>query len=105
MSDENWLIDEQDAKKVLERALELDEARQGSMSVEQLRAVARDMSISPASIDRALEEHIASQAMTPSPEQPRGFRRVSSVWMAAIFVILALFILVAIKRVVPTSPP
>jgi len=103
MSDENRLIDEEEAKKVLERALELDEAKQGSMSVEELRSVARDMSISPSAIDQALEEHIASQGMAPVPEQPRGFRRISSVAIAAVLVVLALFVLVAIMRL--TTPP
>ena len=107
MSDENRLIDEQSAKKVLERALELDEARQGSLSVEQLRDVARDMSISPSSIDQALEEQkLASQAaLTPVPEQRRGFKRfLLSAPVVTISVLLALLILLASIRVAAPPP-
>jgi|SRR5215468_11177230 len=105
MPDDNRLIDEHEAKKVLERALELDEARNGSMSVEQIRDLARDMSISPSAIEQALEEHIASQGMPPVPEQPRGFKRMSGVMVAAVFVVLALFVWVAIMRVGAPPPP
>ena len=106
MPDENRLIDEQAAKKVLERALELDEARQGSLSVEQLRDVARDMSISPSSIDQALEEQkLASQAaMAPLPERLRGFKRFSNAAFVGIFVLFGLLILLASIRVVAPPP-
>src|SRR5262245_41543486 len=105
MPNENHLIDEREAKKVLERALALDEARHGSMSVEQLRDVARDMAISPSSIDQALDEHIESLGLDLEEEQPRGFRRISSVTLAAVFIVLALFVLFAIMRVLPPASP
>jgi len=106
MSDENRLIDEQAAKKILERALELDEARQGSMSVEQLRDVARDMSISPSSIDQALEEQkLASQAPpAPMPEQPRGLKRFPNAVFVTVFVLLGLLAFFVSMRIVPPSP-
>ena len=105
MPNENHLIDEREAKRVLERALALDEARHGAMSVEQLRDVARDMSISSSSIDQALEEHIESLGLDAEPEEPRGFRRISSVTLAAVLVALALFVLFAIMRVAPSPSP
>jgi hypothetical protein len=75
------------------------------MSVEQLRDVARDMAISSSSIDQALEEHIASLGLDLEPEEPRGFRRISGVTLAAVVVVLALFVLFAIMRVVPPASP
>ena len=86
MSEENRLIDEQSAKKVLERALELDEAKHGAFSVEQLRDVARDMAISPSSIEQALEEQrheLQAMVQVPSasrqPESLQVFGQVNAV--------------------------
>jgi len=106
MSEDNRLIDEQSAKKVLDRALELDEAKHGALSVEQIRAVARDMAISPSSIDQALEEQTrASQAAAvPAPEQPRGFKRFFRPSVVTVLVLLVLFILVAGIRLVAPPP-
>jgi len=105
MSEENRLIDEQSAKKVLERALELDEAKHGALSVEQLRDVARDMAISPSSIEQALEEqkHGSQAAAVPAPAQPRGFKRFFRSSVVFLLVLLALVILMAGVRLV--APP
>jgi hypothetical protein len=77
------------------------------MSVEQLRDVARDMSISPSSIDQALEEQkLASQAaIAPMPKQRRGFKRfLFSAPVVTVVVILGLLFLVAtIRLVAPAS--
>ena len=106
MSEENRLIDEQSAKKVLDRALELDEAKHGSFSVEQLRDVARDMAISPSSIEQALEEQKreSQAAPVPVPEQPRGFKRFFRPSVVTLLVLLALVILVAGVRLVAPAP-
>jgi hypothetical protein len=104
MAEDNRLIDEQTAKKVLDRALELDEAKHGSFSVEQLRDVARDMAISPSSIEQALEEqkHESQGAAVPVPEQPRGFKHFLRPSVVTLLVLLALVILVAgVRFVVP----
>jgi hypothetical protein len=102
MSEENRLIDEQSAKRVLERALELDEAKHGAFSAEQLRDVARDMAISPSSIEQALEEqkHELQAAAVPAPEEPRGFKGFFRPSVVTLLVLLALVILVAGVRVV-----
>ena len=105
MSEENRLIDEQSAKKVLDRALELDEAKHGSFSVEQLRDVARDMAISPSSIEQALEEQKreSQAAAVPLIKQPRRFNRFFGPSFVAVLALLALFVLMAIRFVAPTQ--
>ena len=106
MSEENRLLDEQTAKKVLDRALELDEAKHGSFSVDQLRDVARDMSISPASMEQALEEQRreSQAAAVPVPAQPRGFKRFFRPSVVTLLVLLALVVLLAGVRLVAPPP-
>jgi hypothetical protein len=106
MSEENRLIDEESAKKVLSRAIELDEAKRDALSAEQLRAVARDMSISTSSIDQALEEQrLAHEPPTLTPAPARRFGRSFSVPLVVVIAILALFAIVASTRIVVPPHP
>lgn len=104
MSDENRLIDEESVKKVLSRAIELDEAKRDALSAEQLRAVARDMSISTSSIDQALEEQRLAHE-PPAPAPARRFGRSFSVPLVVVVAILALFAIVASTRIVMPAHP
>jgi hypothetical protein len=63
---EQQRISEQDVRRVLERAIQLDAARAGETTVAELHRVAQELNITPASLSQALNE-LQSRALTTPP--------------------------------------
>ena len=52
---EQLRISDQEVRKVLERAIQLDAARMGETTLAELRRVAQELNITPASLSQALQ--------------------------------------------------
>lgn len=85
-----------EAKRILERAAEID--AQHPMDAKALREIAMEAGISPAALEKALEEHAAPPVVVPS--RPTLVERL---WQRRVL-ILGVLILVAyvlMRRMVP----
>jgi protein-disulfide isomerase-like protein with CxxC motif len=87
-------FDDAEAKRIIQRAAEIDARK--SMDATTLRQVAMEAGISPASVDKALEEHL--QAPTP-PTLLNRLKPWSGLLVLAI--IIALFVIGRLMVSVP----
>lgn len=105
-------LTDEEAQKVIARALELQTQSAGALSVTQIREIASELSIPDSAVDQALAEYRASGAAAasahgdPAPTaassiERRGARRlmVSLAVVGAAFVLL--IVLSAISRLFP----
>ncbi len=89
--------DDAEAKRIIERAAEIDVEQGRQLDAPALREIAAEAGISPLAVDRALEEHKLT-----------GLTRVS--WlkrhrtMLIIATLFAVLLLFALGRTVPPSP-
>ena len=67
---EQQRISDQEMRKVLERAIQLDAARMGETTLAELRRVAQELNITPASLSQALQELQTRQLEVPPPSKP-----------------------------------
>lgn len=108
--DEQRLTDTQ-AKKVLERASELDAQQTHSLDIATVRAIASEAGISPAAVDAALMEQVTEQATEQATErataQPTAVaggnakRRLRAVARVVLGVALAYLLLSIVMRLFP----
>jgi hypothetical protein len=87
-----------EAKRILDRAAEIDAQERQHLDANALREIAAEAGISPASVDRALAEHHRALAEQHTPPPPslgaRLMRRpvlVISLLAAAAYVLARLF--------------
>ena len=85
------VLAEADVAEILDRAVKLDGARDGNVSVEQLREAALEVGVSPTAFDEALKEFAsASQALEvpdPAPAKvtrPRFFYQIRTAVTVAV---------------------
>lgn len=88
-----------EAKRILERAAEID--AQHPMDAKALREIAMEAGISPAALEKALEEHAAPPAVVQS--RPTFVQRL---WQWRVLVLFALlfavfFLMRTVERTVP----
>jgi hypothetical protein len=87
-------LPEEAARRLLERASELEAARSAELSVAELRAAAREAGIAPSAFEQALAEirgtDLSSPAAALAPQ-----RRLARFWPAALVVATLLSVLVA----------
>ena len=67
MSDLNPRLTDEDAQKVLARALELQAQSAGALTVAQIREIASELSIPASAVDQALSEYGTAAAAELSP--------------------------------------
>ncbi len=75
------VLAEADVAEILERAVKLDGARDGNVSIEQLREAALEVGVSPTAFDEALEEFTRASRLpeVPAPAEvtrPRFFSQI-----------------------------
>ncbi len=80
-SDLDLVLAEADVAEILERAVKLDGARDGNVSVEQLREAALEVGVSPTAFDEALGEFTRASRLpeVPAPAdvtRPRFFSQI-----------------------------
>ena len=87
-------FDEAEAKRILGRAAEID--AHNSMDANALRQIALEAGISPAAVDKAVEEHLQA----PAPQGPSArFKRLSIFLLVA--VILGVYLFMRMAVVIP----
>jgi hypothetical protein len=85
---------EAEARRIIERAAELDE--QQKLDANALRQIALEAGISPASVDKALEEHLQVRpGLFARVMQRRG-------WLLVVIIFVALVLVTFVSRI---SPP
>ncbi len=80
-SGHDLVLAEADVAEILERAVKLDGARDGNVSIEQLREAALEVGVSPTAFDEALDEftHASRVPEVPAPAdvtRPRFFSQI-----------------------------
>ena len=80
-SGHDLVLAEADVAEILERAVKLDGARDGNVSIEQLREAALEVGVSPTAFDEALEEftRVSRAPEKPAPidvTRPRFFSQI-----------------------------
>jgi hypothetical protein len=96
---------ERDARRVLERASELDAARNAAFAVTDLRAAAGEAGISPQAFEQALAELEEADVSEVAPARARSTKRWRALALGTLAV-AGLFTLFAVGRVVtPSSVP
>ncbi len=85
------VLAEADVAEILDRAVKLDGARDGNVSVEQLREAALEVGVSATAFDEALREFTraskASEVTVPAPievERPRFFSQIRTAVTVAV---------------------
>ena len=74
-------LPEATAKRILDRAIEIDGQRSTLMSIESLRSIAREMGVSDESLDEAIRESTSREHALPSRQaaiEPRQSSRRGS---------------------------
>lgn len=94
-----------DAKRIIERAAEIDAEGGHRLDALALREIATEAGISGPAVDRALQEH-GREAPAPQPEtadRPSWLSRQRSA-LVTVAVIVILFVVFAVMRTVPPTP-
>lgn len=92
---------EAEAKKLLDRATELDAERGHSLDPASVRQIALEAGISPAAIDAAVAEHLEGRN---HPAKPRKvLSRVALIGRIAAYVTLAWIVLAILGRLIVSS--
>jgi hypothetical protein len=93
-------LPEEAARRLLERASQLEAARSGEPSVAELREAAREAGIPPAAFEQALAEFRGTDPSPPVAPAPAGRLRLASFWPAALGLAILLTYLV-LRLLVP----
>jgi hypothetical protein len=114
MTDLDLRLTDENAQKVLARALELQAQRAGALTVAQIREIASELSIPESAVDQALSEYRTAGAAELSPPTdaaaaPTSRRRhrsarllvIALAWVGGAVVLLT--ILLFIMRLFPSS--
>jgi hypothetical protein len=88
-------LPEATARRLLERASELEAARSAELSVAELRAAAREAGIAPSAFEQALAEIRGTDLSSPAAAALAPQRRLARFWPAALVVATLLSVLVA----------
>jgi len=90
-------LDEAAVKRMLDRAVQLDAERSGSLEPGEVHAIASELGISREAVDVALAEY--EEALVPKSAPPRGLtrRRLFIVGIAAATIIGALGIMATLR--------
>ena len=89
-------LPEEAARRLLERASELEAARSAELSVAELRAAAREAGITPSAFEQALAEYRRTDLSSPSAAALAPQRRLARLWPAAL--VLATLLSVSVLR-------
>lgn len=107
MSDRDPRLKDEEAQRVLARALELQSQGAETLSIAQVRQIAAELAIPETAVDQALSEHLAGAAL--SSVAPRAARtsywerhRVARVVMGVVGVA---FVLYAFLRMIVVQAP
>ena len=84
---------EAEAQRILQRAAEIDAQR--PLDLNALRAIASEAGISPASVDRALEEHM-------QPPRPKVTTRLWQ-WRGLILATILVVVFVLLRLIMPVG--
>ena len=95
-------LPEEAARRLLERATELEAARSAELSVAELREVAREAGITPGAFEQALAEFRGTDPSSRVAAVPAWQRRLVRLWPAALVLATLLSVLVLRLLVVPT---
>jgi hypothetical protein len=82
------------ARRLLERASELEAARSAELSVAELREAAREAGITPTAFEQALAEIRATDLSSPATAALAAPRRLARLWPAALVLATLLSVLV-----------
>lgn len=98
-------VPDEAAREILRRAAEIDRVNAESMSLETLRAAAREAGIAEASIEAALTEHAQQQSLEvrPTPTVPR--RRVIAAVVAVVALLIGGFVFMRLVAPIETRTP
>jgi hypothetical protein len=88
------------ARRLLERASELEARRGAEMSVAELREAAREAGITPDAFEQALAEYHGTDLASPVPAPGSPPRRLARFWPAAL-VLAALVSLLVVRLLFP----
>ena len=89
-------LPEEAARRLLERASELEAARSAELSVAELRAAAREAGIMPSAFEQALAEYRGADLSSPAAAALAPQRRLARLWPAAL--VLATLLSVTVLR-------
>lgn len=89
---------EAEAKKLLDRATELDAERAQSLDPAAVREIALEAGISPAAIDAAVAEHLEGRLEQQAPAPRKLFGRFTSVVRVAAYLLLAFIVYAFMRR-------
>ena len=90
------------ARRLLERASELEAARGAELSVAQLREAAREAGITPGAFEQALAEYRETASSPIAAATPTSRRRLARLWPAAL-VLAALLSVLVLRMLVSVS--
>ena len=103
---------EAEVQQIIARAAQLDTSAPDRLRVDQLRAIATELGISPAALDRALQEHASTMAVQrsdgptpPAPRRSRWHRQRRGVTLLVAGVLLALSSWFAMRTLAPREQP
>lgn len=89
---------EAEAKKLLDRATELDAERAQSLDPAAVREIALEAGISPAAIDAAVAEHFEGRLEPQAPAPRKLFGRLASVVRVTAYLLLAFVVYAMLRR-------
>jgi hypothetical protein len=95
-------LTEESARRVLQRAGELEAARGSELSVAELREAAREAGIAPGAFEQALTEFRRTAPSSVEVATPEVRRRLSRFWPAAV-VIAVVLTYVVLRLLIPIS--
>jgi hypothetical protein len=95
-------LPEEAARRVLERASELEAGRSAELSVAELREAAREAGIAPVAFEQALAEYRAADPASLVEAAPSPGRRLARFWPAALG--LAVLVSVLVIRLLFPAP-
>ena len=95
-------LPEEAARRLLERATELEAARSADVSVGELREAAREAGITPSAFEQALAEFRGAVPSSPVAPAPAWRSRLARLWPAAL-VLGALLSLLVIRMLVSVA--
>jgi hypothetical protein len=90
-------LDRMSADRVIQRAIEIEAQRAESMTEEQVRAIAAELSISPMAVEQALAEQRAAQV---PDDHSRSAAPVPARWYLRAGATLSFFVLMALVAVI-----
>jgi hypothetical protein len=95
-------LPEEAARRLLERASELEAARGADLSVAELREAAREAGIRPSAFEQALAEYRRTDPASAATAAPALRRRLARFWPAAL-VLAALLSVLVLRLLVPAT--